>query len=92
MSVAWLRAVAATRVGSPGEWAVLVALAVHQGGRDGVAWPSLSRIAGHTGLSQRHVRTCVRKLEARGMVERVERPARLPATGYVRSVFYRVTI
>ena len=85
-----MRGVANTKCSTPAEWSVLMALAVHAGGREGVAWPALTKLASMTGLNARHVRRCIRTLEARGVIERVDPPARLPATGYVRSRFYRI--
>ena len=50
---AWMRTVAETPCESPAEWAVLMAVAVHCGSADGLAWPSVRRLAAMTGLSEK---------------------------------------
>jgi hypothetical protein len=52
---------------------VLLALADHAN-RDGVAWPSLRRIAARTGLSERTVQYALRDLQEEGHIRRVRKP------------------
>ena len=87
---AWLRDVAATPCDSPAEWAVLMAVAVHCGRADGVAWPSVRRIAGMTCLSERWVTRCLASLAARGVIVECDPPERLPGMRRIRTRAYSV--
>lgn len=88
---AWLRQVAETPCESPAEWAVLVAVAIHCGSADGLAWPSVRRLAGMTGLSERWVTRCLGQLVARGVIVESEPPERLPHMRRIRTRAYSIS-
>ena len=90
MSASWLRAVAETPCQSPAEWAVLMAVAVHCGTAGGLAWPSVRRLAGMTGLSERWVTRCLGGLVARGVLVEHDPPERLPGMRRIRTRAYMV--
>ena len=87
---AWLREVADTPCESPAEWAVMMAVAVHCGSADGLAWPSVSTLAGMTGLSRRWVIRCLASLVARGVLAECDPPARLPGMRKIRTRAYSI--
>ena len=93
---AWLRSVARTRCSSPGEWAVLMAIAVHAADEGGVAWPSVRTLADMTGLSGRHVTSMVGRLAARGVLVPAPVPedvnGSLPTMRRVRTRAWRVDV
>ena len=89
---AFMRRVAAVRCGSPAEWAVLMCIAVHCGEDDGLAWPSVGRIATQTGLSRKHVSSMIGRLLARGVLRREPVPERLPGMRKIRTRAYSVRL
>lgn len=87
---AWLRQVAETPCDSPAEWAVLIAIAIHCGEADGLAWPAVSTIAGMTGLSERWVTRCLGALVDRGVLIETAPPERLPHMRKIRTRAYYI--
>lgn len=72
------RAAMAVTITTPPEKAVLLVLAI-MANEDGAAWPPISGptgIAGRASLSRRATQEALRGLEAKGLVERDERPGR----------------
>ncbi len=63
LRLAWLQ-----KCGGPTAKAVLVSMADHAD-EDGACFPSVARLAAHTELSERAVRSALRRLEAAGLVK-----------------------
>ena len=87
---AWLRAVADTPCETPAEWAVMMAIAVHCGRADGMAWPSVRRLARMTGVSERWVTRCLARLVERGVLIEGDPPERLPGMRRIRTRAYSI--
>ena len=88
---AWMRTVAETPCESPAEWAVLMAVAVHCGEADGLAWPSVRTLSVMTGLSERWVTRCLGRLVARGVIVESAPPERLPHMRRIRTRAYSIS-